>query len=70
MTKHKKTGDHCANPRHPDGPFHEAEPIPGSWELRKRLTQWLRKRKYGCVCPRDYGTLADVNFPKIKDMTK
>lgn len=41
----------CGNPRHPDGPWHPAAPLPPSWERRERVRQWWRRRRYGCGCP-------------------
>ena len=40
----------CSNSKHPNGMWHEATPIPGSWEWLKTIKYNLRMRKYGCGC--------------------
>ena len=42
----------CGNPRHPNGAWHEATPLPypGPSGWLESIRQWWRIRKYGCPC--------------------
>lgn len=40
----------CGNPKHPNGSWHEATPLPASWEILKRIRFWIRTKLNGCGC--------------------
>lgn len=42
----------CDNALHPDGPWHPGTALPASWQLGRRLQQWMRRMLWGCGCPR------------------
>lgn len=52
----------CGNDRHPDGPWHPAEPLPmyTIWTIPEQIRQWWRIKKYGCSCRRvkDWGKVS------------
>jgi len=43
----------CGNPKHPDGAWHQAEPLAGSWQWDLSIRQWIRSLWWGCSCPRE-----------------
>lgn len=59
----------CGNANHPDGPWHPATPLPGSWQWGRRLQRWLRKIRWGCGCPRlgpeDQRVAVTLFFPSV-----
>lgn len=40
----------CGNANHPDGPWHQATPLPGSWQWTKRWRYRRNIRSHGCGC--------------------
>jgi hypothetical protein len=40
----------CGNTNHPNGPWHEAAPIPLSWNWAERFRQWRNRKRWGCTC--------------------
>jgi len=46
-----RLGVECGNERHPLGAWHPAGSLAASWEWRKRIVHWWRRRTYGCTCP-------------------
>ena len=40
----------CGNPRHPNGAWHIATPLPYSWERRANRRRKRNIREHGCGC--------------------
>ena len=40
----------CPNPVHPKGRWHEASPLPPSWDFVERASQWFNRARWGCSC--------------------
>lgn len=40
----------CGNPAHPAGPWHDARPLPATWDVVGRVRRALRRRRFGCGC--------------------
>lgn len=52
----------CGNPRHPAGAWHQADPVP-LYRLRNvaaHVRRWRRGRRYGCPCPPDAASAAEI----------
>ena len=45
----------CDNANHPSGAWHQATPLPFSWQWGKRIHQWLNRERWGCRCSRGSG---------------
>lgn len=47
------SGCQCGNPKHPNGAWHPATPIPASWQWIKCFMYWINTKLWGCGCPRN-----------------
>ena len=45
----------CDNANHPSGAWHQATPLPFSWQWGKRIHQRLNRERWGCRCSRGNG---------------
>ena len=60
----------CDNANHPSGAWHEATPLPFSWQWGRRIHQWLNRERWGCRCSKGSGGEEDGAAARVGLVSK